>query len=91
MFNEDLNKLLDPCVCEANLKLLWAKGVHETRNLQVENENMRYAAYNLVYVWLYGRRKGGRVPLPSCLVKHIRMKYPSQEYVGYIPSLFAKK
>ena len=75
--HRDYKKLIEPVVLEINLKLLWSHGVEETDDKELGHENYRYAAYSSIHLWLYGRKKTGRVVLPSCLVMGVHKVYPA--------------
>ena len=83
--HRDFRKLIDPVVLEINLKLLWSHGVEETDDKELGHENYRYAAYSSIHLWLYGRKKTGRVVLPSCLVMGVHKVYPAPDgsYTGH--------
>ena len=79
----DFRKLLDPTVLEINLKLIWSCGVFETKDQEINNANYRYAAYRTIHLWLFAKKRSGRVVLPSCLVNCVRDMYPDVNYVGF--------
>ncbi|KAM7305295.1 P2X purinoceptor 7-like [Ixodes scapularis] len=48
------------------------------------SEHYRFAAYRQCALWLWSRLgKKNRRPLPSCVVKTIRGRYPADVYAGY--------
>ena len=83
--DETFNLLLNPTVLEVNLRSVWSAGVIDTKDKEINNENLRYSAYRSIYLWLNKRRKfkKGRFPLPSCVVAAVRKKYPSNLYKGF--------
>ena len=66
------------------MKLLWESGVYETKDQAMNNDNYRYGCYRTLHIWLYGKKKGGRVCLPSCLVNYIRDLFPDDNYTGFV-------